>query len=277
MLAVGSSPNEIAARHVIPTRGPAETLREAAEWFREQGALTALGIGSFGPVDLDPASPSWGYITSTPKPGWANCEIAGYFKKALSCPVGFDTDVNAAALAEWRAREGSRQASLAYITVGTGVGGGLVEGGRIVGSSTHPEVGHIRVARHRDDAEFAGSCPYHGDCLEGLVSGPAVLARWGKRLDEVHDESAQEVVAHYLGQLCLAVFSISAVERLVMGGGLMKTRGLLERVRDSFEQLDNGYLPGGVERSIEAPALGEHSGITGALALAETAISQQTA
>ncbi|WP_435199132.1 ROK family protein [Qipengyuania sp. 902] len=275
VLAAGRSPADIAARHVIPTSDPTNTLREAADWFRAQGALASLGIASFGPVDLDPGSLTWGHITSTPKPGWRNCDIAGFFAQTLSCPIGFDTDVNAAALAEWRARGASRQASLAYVTVGTGIGGGVVAGGEIFGRPTHPEVGHIRVARHEADGEFAGSCPYHGDCLEGLVSGPAIVARWGRRLDELQDEGTREVVAHYLGQLCLAIFSFSAVERVVMGGGVMETPGLLERVRDSFAKLDNCYLPGGVERKIEGPALGERSGITGALVLAENVLSQQ--
>ena len=174
VLAAGRSPADIAARHVIPTGDPANTLREAADWFRAQGALASLGIANFGPVDLDPGSLTLGHITSTPKPGWRNCDIAGFFAKTLSCPVGFDTDVNAAALAEWRARGASRQASLAYVTVGTGIGGGVVAGGEIFGRPTHPEVGHIRVARHEDDGEFANA-PIMAIAWRGLS---AALPLW---------------------------------------------------------------------------------------------------
>ncbi len=183
VLAVGPAPTEIAARHVIATRTPAETLAEASDWFAAQGRIDALGIASFGPVDLDPTSPTWGHITRTPKPGWSDCDLAGHFARALGVPVGFDTDVNGAALAEAEYGlghgAGRGLASLAYITVGTGIGGGLVLDGKPVHGAAHPEMGHVFVRREAGDTDFAGHCPIHGDCLEGLASGPAIIARFG--------------------------------------------------------------------------------------------------
>lgn len=274
VLAVGTAEGEIARHHTLPTRDPHSTLGEATDWFAAQGSLAALGIGSFGPLDLDPNSPRWGHITSTPKPGWADCDIAGHFGQALDCPVGFDTDVNAAALAEWRARSETTTCSLAYVTIGTGIGGGIVADGRILGGSSHPEVGHIAVSRHVLDTDFAGVCPYHGDCLEGLASGPAIMKRWGQQLGDVVAEEAPQVIAHYIGQLCHALFSIAAVDRIVLGGGVMQTGGLIEAVRESARRFDNGYLPGGIERHIEAPQLGSQSGIAGALLLGGAALDR---
>ena len=275
VLAVGTASGEIFCRHTLATRDPADTLGKAADWFAQQTSVTALGIGSFGPVDLDPKSTTWGHITSTPKPGWADCDIAGHFREALGCPVGFDTDVNAAALAEWEARADDAGRSLAYVTIGTGIGGGIVLDGRIVGGKTHPELGHIRVARHPADHEFGGVCPYHDDCLEGLASGPAIMARWGGHLGEVESFDAPRIIAHYLGQMCHALFSIAAVQRIVLGGGVMQAAGLLGAVSQSFAKIDNGYLPGGVDRIIEAPRLGTASGIVGALLLASRAMIEE--
>ncbi|RDS78581.1 ROK family protein [Alteriqipengyuania lutimaris] len=272
VLATGLRDGTVLDRHIIPTRDPETTLAQAGAWFGARGEVSALGIGSFGPVDLDPVSDTWGHITSTPKPGWRGCDHAGYFRRELGCPVGFDTDVNAAAIAEWRARRADPAQALAYVTVGTGIGGGIVSAGRILGGATHPEVGHIRVARHPEDREFDGSCPYHGDCLEGLASGPAILARWGAPLNELDDPDASKIIAHYVAQLCKALFSIAAVDGIVLGGGVMGTVGLLDRVREFVRILDQGYLPRGAERWIEAPLLGQDSGIVGALLLADEAL-----
>ncbi|MEW4449456.1 ROK family protein [Qipengyuania sp. JC766] len=277
VLAIGSPSGTIVERHEIATRGPEDALREALDWFRGQegrhGPAAALGIGSFGPVDCDPRSPGWGRITTTPKPGWADCDIAGYFADRLGCPVGFDTDVNAAALAEWHARRDRPPHGLAYVTVGTGIGGGIVAGGDAIGKPAHPEIGHIRVARHADDRAFAGSCPFHGDCLEGLASGPAIRARWGLPLGELPaDGPAKTVVAHYLAQLCHVLFSTAVADLVLMGGGVMKTPGLLDLVRTGMADIDRGYLPQGIDRRIERPLLGDDAGIAGALILAGRAL-----
>lgn len=280
VLAVGSSPTAIRARHVIPTETPETTLAAALAWFREQGPLDALGIASFGPVDLDPASATWGHITNTPKPGWAQCDVAGYFARALNIPVGFDTDVNGAALAEAthgagldaRQGAGSELGSLAYITVGTGIGGGLVINGKPVHGIAHPEMGHVFPRRAANDADFAGVCPHHGDCLEGLASGPAIAARWGAPLSQLAaDHAAHDRVADYVAQLVYSLFATAAPNAVVLGGGVMQTPGLLERIETRVRALDNGYLPGGAGHRICAPGLGDDAGVVGAMMLAASA------
>lgn len=272
VLAVGPSPDAITARHTIPTRDPRATLAEAAAWFATQGPLTALGIGSFGPVELDRASPKWGFITTTPKPGWADTDVARHLASVLGgLPVGFDTDVNAAALAEHRARGGDAAGgSLAYLTIGTGIGGGLVLDGRPVHGIAHPEVGHIYPRRHPEDRDFPGICPHHGDCLEGLASGPAVKARWGCSLSELPaDHPAHAIIADYIAQGCHMLFASVAVAEVVIGGGVAQTPGLVEKIAARARALDAGYLPGGARHRVIAPRLGTDSGITGAMLLAE--------
>jgi fructokinase len=271
VLAIGPSPDRILARHVIPTRAPETTLAEAAEWFAGKGGVQALGIGSFGPVELDRTSPKWGFITNTPKPHWADCDLAGYLGQALGVPVGFDTDVNAAALAEYAAagREGG---SLAYLTIGTGIGGGLVLDGHPVHGIAHPELGHIYPRRHPDDGDFPGICPHHGDCLEGLACGPAILARWGKSLSELPaDHPGHAIIADYIAQACHTLFASVAAQEVVIGGGVAQTPGLVERVAERARGLDAGYLPGGARHRIIAPRCGGDSGIIGAMMLAEAA------
>jgi fructokinase len=271
VLAVGPSPDRITARHTIPTRDPATTLAEAAEWLAGQGGCAALGIGSFGPVDLAPRSPRFGFITNTPKPGWADCDIAGWLGQALGVPTGFDTDVNAAALAE-HAAAGGGEGGLAYLTIGTGIGGGLVIGGKPVHGVAHPEMGHIYPRRHRDDSDFAGICPAHGDCLEGLACGPAIIARWGVSLSQLPaDHPGHAIIADYIAQACHTLFASVAVEEIVIGGGVANTPGLVERVSTRARELDNGYLPGGTRHRIIRPRLGGDAGITGAMMLAEVA------
>jgi fructokinase len=273
VLAVGPSPDRITARHTIPTRDPATTLAEAAEWLAGQGGITALGIGSFGPVELDRTSPRWGCITTTPKPGWADCDIAGYFARALGVPVGFDTDVNAAALAE-HAASGATGGSLAYLTVGTGIGGGLVLDGQPVHGIAHPEVGHIYPRRHPDDRDFPGTCPSHGDCLEGLASGPAIMARWGTSLSHLPaDHPGHAIIADYIAQACHTLFASVAVEEVVVGGGVANAPGLVERVAERARALDAGYLPGTARHRVIRPRLGSDAGITGAMMLAQRALA----
>ena len=268
-LAVGHSAQEIIARHEIPTRDPTTTLAEAGQWFEDQGAIGALGVASFGPVDLDRSSPRWGHITNTPKAGWADCDLAGYFAARFGVPIGFDTDVNAAALAEYALGAGRDAASLAYVTIGTGLGGGLVVAGKAVHGAAHAEMGHIYPRRHEDDRAFGGICPHHGDCLEGLASGPAIKERWGASLSELPaDHAAHEIIAYYLAQLAHALIAATAVEIIVFGGGVMKTKGLHERVRRRARELGAGYFPGGSRHKIVPPGLGDNAGLAGALMLA---------
>jgi fructokinase len=262
VLAIGSAPGTIIARHAIATRDPETTLNEAAAWFEQQGQIRALGIASFGPVDLDPGSPTWGHVGATPKPGWSGFDVAGFFRNRFGVAIGFDTDVNGAALAEFHHGAGRGSASLAYITIGTGIGGGLVVDGRPVHGAAHPEMGHIFPRRDPDDI----------DCLEGLASGPAIMARWGASLSQLAaDHPAQARIADYLAQLAHSIFAMTACELVVLGGGVARTPGLIDHVRDRAAALDAGYLPGAKRHRIAAPALGDDAGVTGAMMLAEGA------
>jgi fructokinase len=273
VLAVGAGPDNIADTLTIPTRDPETTLAEAADWFAARGPLKALGIASFGPLELDRTSPRWGCITTTPKPGWAGCAIAGYFAKRFGVPIGFDTDVNAAALAEYSVAEAEGCTSLAYITVGTGVGGGLVLDGRPVHGIAHPEMGHIYPRRHRLDQDFAGLCPHHGDCLEGLASGPAILARWGKSLSDIPlDHHGHDVIAYYLAQACHVLFATTAVERVILGGGVCKTPRLVEHAAAQTMRLGSAYLPGTARHKVLRPRWSDMAGIAGAFMLAADSI-----
>ena len=266
VLAAGPSPDRITARRTIPTRDPATTLAEAADWFMQQGGIRALGIGSFGPVELDRASARWGFITNTPKAGWAACDIAGHFARALGVPVGFDTDVNAAALAEHRAAGGG---SLAYLTIGTGIGGGFCSDGHLLRGLSHPEMGHIRMPRHPEDRNFAGTCPFHGDCLEGLACGPAVIARWGCSLSELPaDHPGRRIIAWYIGRALATFQTVMEPARIVLGGGVTATDGLLDLIRAEALVANGGYTVGKIDALIVPPGLGDNAGLLGALALA---------
>jgi fructokinase len=270
VLGIADASGAIAATHRIPTTTPEQTLGEAVAWFREQGlAPAAIGIASFGPLDLDCASPRWGHITRTPKPHWAGTDLAGPFARAFGCPVAVETDVNGAALAEARWGAGKGHTSLLYLTVGTGVGGGFVSAGRLLHGVSHPEMGHIRMPRHGDDASFAGSCPFHGDCLEGLASGPAIIGRWGQSLSQLgagHPGSA--MIGWYLGQAVCTFQAIMEPARIVLGGGVMGTPGLLDVVREEATKAGAGYFAGDPAEALVAPGLGTNSGLLGALAVA---------
>ena len=278
VLAVGHSqgdgPDEVLASHTIPTASPQETLETAADWLEQQGAIASLGIASFGPADLQSGSPTWGHITNTPKPGWSNYDLAGYFGRRFGVPIGFETDVNAAALAEFAAAGPDEGSSLVYVTVGTGIGGGLVIAGKAVHGAAHPEMGHLFPRRDRSDNGFPGTCPFHGDCLEGLASGPAIIARWGASLSKLGpDHEAHMIVAGYLAQLCHTVFAATATETIVLGGGVMKAPDLLDRVLQLVAQIDAGYLPGRTRQVIRAPRLGIEAGVRGALLLAANSLA----
>ncbi|WP_234028225.1 ROK family protein [Qipengyuania aquimaris] len=272
VLAVASSPSDIIARHEMPTRSPDETLAEVEAWFRTHPPLDAIGIASFGPAIIDLADQNWGRIGSTPKPGWSDCDVAGFFRNAFGLPVGFDTDVNGAALAEARYGAGRSASSLVYVTVGTGIGGGLVINGKPVHGAAHPEMGHIFPRRHASDTSFKGICPAHGDCLEGLACGPAIIERWGHSLSELPDDhEALDVIASYIAQLCHSIFAITSAEMIVLGGGVMNTRGLFDRIHREADQLNASYFPGTNRHTIARPGLEENSGLIGALLLAERA------
>ncbi len=272
VLGVADAAGTIIARHRVPTTTPAETLGASLDWFRALGHdYASFGIASFGPLDLDKASPSWGYITMTPKPHWAMTDLAGPFAAAFGCPVAVDTDVNGAALAEslWGAGKGDKLCL--YLTVGTGVGGGVVVDGRILHGASHPEMGHMRLPRHPDDLDFAGHCPFHGACLEGLAAGPSIIARWGKSLSQLPPGGAeQRMIAWYLAQAVSTFQAMLEPSRIVMGGGVMATEGLIDLVREMADELGNGYFVGKAADIVVRPGLGDDAGLMGAFALSST-------
>jgi fructokinase len=252
----------------FPTTSPGQTLGRAIDFFHAQGPLTGLGIASFGPLDLDPASPTAGFITDTPKPGWSGVDVVGTFRRALGVPVTLDTDVNGAALAEWRWGAGAGCDPVVYVTVGTGIGGGAIVGGRPLHGPAHPEMGHMRVPRDPADA-FAGTCPFHGDCLEGLASGAAVRARRGLPGEALTvDDPVWVLEARYLGLGLANIMTVLSPRRIVVGGGVMRQPSLLPRVRAEVAAILAGYVrvP---EDLIVPPGLGERAGVLGALALAQ--------
>ena len=269
VVGVGDATRQILARTRIDTTHPDETIAAAIDWLRAQGDdYSAVGIASFGPLDLDPASPSWGHIRRTAKPHWSGADIAGPFGRALACQVAIDTDVNGAALAEamWGAGVGTKSAL--YLTVGTGIGGGAVVDGRLIHGVSHPEMGHIRMPRHPGDLAFAGNCPFHGDCLEGLAAGPSIKARWGASLSELPaDHAAHRIIAWYLAQAIATFQAILEPARIILGGGVMATPGLIERVRAEASAASNGYFSRDPETVIVRPGLGDDAGLLGALAL----------
>ena len=272
--AVGTGPDDIRAETRVPTGAPTETIAAAVDFFAQHGPVSALGIASFGPVDLDPGSPTWGHVTSTPKPGWSHVDLAGPFARALEVPVRFDTDVNGAALAEhaWGAGRGSDP--FVYVTVGTGIGGGALVHGRLVHGLVHPEMGHLRVPHDRAADPFPGACPFHGDCLEGLASGEALARRWGLAAEELpEDHPGWELEAEYLALGLVAIVSILSPHRIAVGGGVMTAGHLLPRVRTRVRSLLSGYpdaeaLRDGIDDYVVPPALGDRAGVIGALALA---------
>ena len=279
----GAAREAIITRHTIPTQTPSETLGAAIAWRQSESArlnvkLAAIGLASFGPLDMTPGSPSWGHVTTTPKPFWAGTDLIAPFAGAFQCPVALNTDVNGAALAEARWGAGSHldaaHASLLYLTVGTGVGGGFVSGsghdtGCLLRGLSHPEMGHIFIPRHPADTDFAGLCPYHGACLEGLAAGPAIKARWGQSLSKLPtDHPAMDIIAWYLAHAVCSYQAIMQPARIVMGGGVMSTPGLMDRVRKQASAADKGYLVCDPATIIVSPVLGNDAGLLGGLALA---------
>lgn len=269
-------PQDVLAREVIPTSLPSETLGriESAllDWKRTQG-FDALGIASFGPLDLDRQSPTYGHTVTTTKPGWSDVDIAPRFETATGVPAAFDTDVNGAAFAEMRWGAGRGFDDFAYVTVGTGVGVGLIVNGKPTRGFAHCELGHIRVARLPGD-EWPGSCPYHGDCVEGLAAGSALSARFGEAARDLPpDHPVWDSVAWALAQLCHAIVCAAAPRRIAMGGGVMQGHPhLLPRINAMLIESLNAYVPlPGDGNYVRAPELGADAGPLGAIALAMTA------
>lgn len=277
---IGTESGKIVDRVAIPTTTPEETIGRAMDYFARSEAISAIGIGTFGPVDLNPRSPSYGSVASTPKPHWSGFRIVEQVKKSLDIPVGFDTDVNAAALGEatWGAARGL--SGCLYMTVGTGIGAGAIVEGRLIHGLTHPEMGHIPVRRHPDDG-YAGRCPFHRDCLEGMAAGPAIEDRWGRKAYELEaGHPAWELESYYIAQALVHYILILSPERIILGGGVMSQAHLFPLVRDQVRSLLNGYvehpaLGAGIDGYIVPPGLGGDAGLCGSLALAKQALGRQ--
>ncbi len=274
--AIGTRRGAILERTRIDTRDPDDTLRDVLRFFagvqQHTPALHAFGLAAFGPIELRRDAPRYGFITSTPKPGWRDTDLLGTLSRALARPIGFDTDVNAAALAEWRWGAGAGLDSLVYVTVGTGIGGGVIHHGLPVHGLLHPEIGHVPVRRHAADGSFPGVCPYHGDCLEGMASGPAILARAGRQLAQcAATDPVWDIEADYLGQLAAQLVLMHSPQRIVLGGGVMEQQRLFPAVRARMLHWLQDYLPLAELQDpgfLVPPGRGAEAGICGALALA---------
>ena len=279
VLSVGNENNELLEQASIPTEAPEKTIPAMIEWFRDKG-IAALGIGTFGPVDLRKDSPTYGWITKTPKPGWSDKPLLPPMRDALGVPALIDTDVNAAALAEWKLGAAKGLNSCLYVTVGTGIGAGLVIEGNLVHGLVHPELGHLLLCPEPGDPSPAGFCPYHRGCLEGLAAGPAIEKRWGKKGYELPlDHEAWDLEASYLAQMCMNVICAFSPEKIILGGGVMQQKHLFPLIREKTLKLLNSYVQAkeileGIDSYIVEPGLGTKSGATGALLLAQQAYQE---
>ena len=270
VLSVGDEALEIIDQLTIPTVSPEETMPLVVEFFKQfEKNLLAIGIGSFGPIDVNPESSTYGFITQTPKLKWRNYDFLGNIQKAFpNVKTAWTTDVNASAYGEYAVRDGVE--NLVYYTVGTGVGGGGVKQGKFVEGISHPEMGHIPVKKHADDS-FDGHCPSHGDCLEGLASGPAVEARFGKSAKDIPaDDPYWDIQAYYIAQSAYTTTLLLAPEMIIYGGGVMKVEGLLEKVRLAFDKLNQGYMSTpDLEKYIVSPKLEDSAATIGCFAMAK--------
>ncbi len=284
---IGTDPDHVLATHTIPTTDPQSTLDAVTRFFQqalqdhEHVELVAVGVGTFGPIDLNPTSATYGYITTTPKSGWQYTNIVGTLKDRLEVPVAFDTDVNAAALGEYLWGAAQRSDPSIYITVGTGIGGGIYVNGAPLHGLIHPEMGHLQLPR-LDSDDFPGVCPYHTHCWEGIASGPAIAARVGKPAQYLTpDHPVWEIEAHYLAMAITSIMYITSPYRIILSGGVMQQEHLFPRIRHYVQKILNGYLHHAavledIESFIVPPKLGSRAGVLGALELARLAEAKHT-
>lgn len=260
---------EIIKRVSFPTTFPQETINRVFDFF-DQYELLAIGIGSFGPIDINPESPTYGYITKTPKPYWENFAFLEAIKKRYSVPIAWTTDVNAAAFGEHFAGAAKDVDSSVYLTIGTGIGGGAVVNNQILSGYSHPEMGHLILRPHPEDT-FAGSCPFHGNCLEGLASGPAIEKRFGIKADQLEkDHVAWEFVAYYIAQALMNYILILSPKKIILGGGVMNQTHLFPMIRNELTKLMGNYLPlPDLENYIVAPVLENNAATIGCFILAK--------
>ena len=277
VVAIGDDQGHISNRESFPTTTPDETTEKIIEYFT-RNPVDAIGLGCFGPIDPDKNSPTYGYITTTPKPGWANYDIVGEIKKGLNnIPVGFDTDVNAACLGEVKFGAAQGLDSALYLTIGTGLGGGAYVEGNLVHGLLHPEMGHMMLVRREDDT-YEGHCPFHKGCLEGMAAGPGLGERWGVKGDELDtDHQAWDLEAYYLGQACATYILILSPKKIILGGGVMMRKQLFPLIHKYTQEFLNGYIQkdeilNDIENYIIPPGLGNDAGIVGSIALAVEAV-----
>ena len=282
--AVGTGPDDIRAEVRFSTTTPAETIAKAIAFFRQEAdrePIEAVGIAAFGPLDPDISSATFGYITTTPKPHWGNVDLAGPIREALHLPVGFDTDVNGAALGEWRWGAAKDLDTFLYLTIGTGVGGGGLINGHRPHGLIHPEMGHILLPHDWALDPYPGHCPYHGDCLEGMTCGPAIADRWGVPGHELPaDHPAWDLEAHYLAIALHNFVCTLSPQRIILGGGVMDQPQLFSKIRTKLKKSLAGYVQApaileDVENYVVPPGLGNQAGVLGALALAEEALLEK--
>lgn len=272
--AVSNNRLEIVEKISISTRSPGETLNQVFQFF-DRFSLQAIGIGSFGPIDVNKSSKTYGYVTKTPKDGWSFYNFLGAIKERYKIPVEWTTDVNAAAYGEFSKGSAYENKSCLYLTVGTGVGGGAIVNGELLEGYGHPEMGHLLVHKHPDDP-YTGACPYHENCLEGLAAGPAIEKRYKKKGNELGKESkVWEIEAYYLAQAIINYTLTLRPEKVILGGGVMKQKQLFPLIRNNFKQLLNDYVEvPNLEEYIVETGLGDESGITGCLLLAKEKSSE---
>ena len=268
---IADDSGNIIDRYTINTTTPLETLRKLYEYFKDKD-IVSLGIASFGPVDLNKSSDTYGYITTTPKPNWNNTNVLKYFE-SLNVPIGFDTDVNGACLGEVMHGAGKGLSNVIYVTIGTGIGFGVYLNNELLHGLMHPETGHILLNKHELDKDFNGPCPYHNNCLETLASGPSIEKRWHKKAYELYDdEKVWKLESYYLGQaLCNCIMSYSP-ERIILGGGVMHTPGLIELIRNEVLNNLNGYIKkdeilNHIDEYIVLPKLEDNAGLIGDIEL----------
>ncbi|MBB6637278.1 ROK family protein [Cohnella thailandensis] len=268
---IGDENGNVLDRVSFPTEQPEKTLGQVISYFKDKN-VEAIGVGTFGPIDIDPASPTYGYVTTTPKPGWSNYPFLDTLKKEFDVPFGWDTDVNAAAFGEatWGAAKGLD--SVLYYTIGTGVGVGVYAEGKMVHGLVHPEGGHVLTRRHPDDT-YEGFCPYHGDCLEGIAAGPAIERRWKVKGSELPvDHPAWEMEAFYIGQALANAILMLSPKKIILGGGVMHQMQLFPLIREQVRKDLNGYVNAkaiveGIADYIVPPGLGDNAGLCGSIAL----------
>jgi fructokinase len=268
--AISDEKLNIIVRSSLSTTSPEETMQQVFKFFDSYKGIRAMGIGSFGPIEINKNSPKYGYITSTPKPGWRDFNFVGEMKKHYDIPVGWTTDVNAACLGEFEVGSAAESNSCIYLTIGTGIGGGAIFNGKFIEGFGHPEMGHILVKPHPDD-KFEGWCPYHGDCLEGLAAGPSVEKRYGIKAEDLDpNHEIWQILAYYIAQALVNYTLILRPEKIVLGGGVMKQTQMLKLIKKEFRALLADYVEiPMIDQYIVLPSLGDDAGIIGGLILAK--------